>query len=69
MFCNYYIYTLTKFLCIMIEKISEFRAYLVGCMSDESLDKEIRNSLPPAINALLAVEFVDFCKSKEVNHE
>lgn len=53
----------------MIKKISEFRAYLVGCMNDESLDKEIRNSLPPAINALLAVEFVDFCKSKEVNNE
>lgn len=49
----------------MIEKIREFRKYLVEQMKSEELDNDLKNSLPPAINALMAVEFVDFCKTNE----
>lgn len=49
----------------MIEKIREFRKYLVEQMKSEEFDNDLKNSLPPVINALMAVEFVDFCKTNE----
>lgn len=49
----------------MIEKIREFRKFLVEQMKNEEIDNDIKNSLPPAINALMAVEFVEFCKSND----
>lgn len=49
----------------MIEKIREFRKFLVEQMKSEEIDNDLKNSLPPAINALMAIEFVEFCKAND----